>query len=99
MKKTLNFDDYKQCLFSGKNAFRNQLLVQNKLHEVHTVEVNKLALSRNNDKQVVQSDGVRMLAHGHKNAPKDIALSLGAVPRAKPAPVEKRCEDLSDNKN
>ena len=39
------------------------------------------------------------LAHRHKDVPKDIALSLGAVPRAKPAPVEKQCEDLSDDEN
>ena len=93
MKKTPDFDDYKQCLFLGENAFGNQLLFQSKLNEVHTVEVNKLALSRNNDKQVVQSDGVSALAHGHKNTPNDIALSLGAVPHAKPvcakpAPVD-----------
>ena len=48
MKKTLNFDDYKQCLFVGQNGLKKQSLFQNKLHEVHTVEVNKLALSRDN---------------------------------------------------
>ena len=30
------------------------------------VEVNKLALSRDDDKQVIQSNGVSMLAYGHK---------------------------------
>ena len=50
VKKTLNSDGYKQCLFVGENAFRKQLLCHNKLHEVHTIEVNKLALSRNDDK-------------------------------------------------
>ena len=49
MKKTLNFDDYRQYLFAGRNAFRKQLL-QNKLHEDYTVEVNKLPLSREDDK-------------------------------------------------
>ena len=32
VKKTLNFDDYKQCLLVGQKAFRKQLLFQNKLH-------------------------------------------------------------------
>ena len=82
VKKTLDFHDYKQCLFEGRNAFRNQLLFQNGLHKVHTVEVNKLALSRNDDKRVIQSDDVSTLAHGHKDAPKNIALCLGAVSRA-----------------
>ena len=39
-----------------------------KLHEVHIIEVNKLALSRDNNKRVTQSDGVSMLTHGHKEA-------------------------------
>ena len=30
--------------------FRKQLLFQNKLHEIHTIEVNKLALSRDDNK-------------------------------------------------
>ena len=41
MKKTLDFTDYKQCLLAGRKAFRKQLMLQNKLHEVHIVEVNK----------------------------------------------------------
>ena len=74
VKKTLDFDDYKQCLFEGENAFRKQLLFHNKLHEAYTTEVNKLALSRNNDKQVIQIDGVSTLAHGHKSLALDIDL-------------------------
>ena len=51
VKKTLSFDDYEHCLFSStKNAYRKQLMFQNRLHEVHTVEVNKVALSRDDDK-------------------------------------------------
>ena len=53
-----DFDDYKQCLFVGENAFKTQLLFQNKLHEVHTADVNKLTLSRNENKQVIQNDSV-----------------------------------------
>ena len=61
MKKMLDFEDYKQCLLAGWNAFRKQLLFQKKVHEVHTIEVNKLALSRDNDKQVIQN-GMSTLA-------------------------------------
>ena len=46
----LGFDDYKQCLLAGRKAFQKQLLFQNKLHEVHMVEVSTFALSRNDDK-------------------------------------------------
>ena len=50
MKKMPDFEDYKQSLLGGWNTFRKQLLFQNKLHKVHTVEINKLALSRDNEK-------------------------------------------------
>ena len=50
VKKTQDFEDYKQCLLAGQNTFRKQLLFWNKLHEVNTTEVNKLALSRDDDK-------------------------------------------------
>ena len=73
VKKMLNFDD---CLLSGRHAFRKQLFFRNKLHKVHMVEVNKLALSRNNDKGVIQSDGVSTLAYGHKDVASHNGLNL-----------------------
>ena len=33
MNKTLDFQDYKQCLLAGWNMFRKQLLFRNKLHK------------------------------------------------------------------
>ena len=50
MKKMLDFEDYKLCLLADQKAFQKQLMFWNKLHEVHTIEVNKLALSRDDDK-------------------------------------------------
>ena len=52
VKKTLAFDNYKNCLFSPTNesTFRQQLMFRNQKHEVHTVEVNKVALNRDDDK-------------------------------------------------
>ena len=57
MKKMVEFKDDKQCLLAGQNTFRKQLMFWNKKHEVHIVEVHKLALSRDGDKLVVQSNG------------------------------------------
>ena len=68
VKKLLYFEDFKQCLLAGQNTFRKQLLLRNKLHKVLTTEMNKLALSRDDDKGVVQSDGMSTLAYGHKKA-------------------------------
>ena len=62
-------DDYKKCLFhpTGKSEsiYRSQLLFRNTKHEVHTVEVNKVALNRDDYKRVVQKHGVSTLARGH----------------------------------
>ena len=43
-KKTLDFNEYKKCLFgSGKSNYRSQLMFRDRKYEVHTVEVNKVA--------------------------------------------------------
>ena len=69
VKKTLGFDDYKKCLFDpvGKIIYRSQLMFRNRNHEVYTVEVNKVALNRNDDKRIAKKDGVSTLVHGHKS--------------------------------
>ena len=69
VKKTLDFDDYKVCHFNpvGVSIYRSQLMFRNRKHEVHTVEVNKIALNRNDDKRITKKDGVSMLVHGLKS--------------------------------
>ena len=52
IKKTISFGDYKNCLLSGDRSYRSQLLFRSLKHEVKTLEVNKLALSRDDDKRI-----------------------------------------------
>ena len=52
VKKTISFKDYKKCLFNGERSHRSQLLFRSRKHEVRTLEVNKLALSREDDKRI-----------------------------------------------
>ena len=52
VKKKISFDDYKAGLFSGERTHRSQLLFRSRKHEVRTLEVNKLALSRDEDKRI-----------------------------------------------
>ena len=59
-----SFDDYKRCLFSGERSHRSQLLFRSRKHEVKTLEVNKLALSREDDKRI-SINGVASYAIGH----------------------------------
>ena len=66
VKKSLMFKDYKNCLLNPKDAYRSQLMFRSTNHDVHTVEVNKVALNRDDDKQISKRDGISTLAHGHQ---------------------------------
>ena len=58
VKKTLTFEDYKNCLFNKTNILRSQLLFKSYKHDVDMIEVNKLALSSDDDKRIIQPDGI-----------------------------------------
>ena len=64
VKKTISFKDYKACLFSGETSYRSQLMFRSLKHEVRTLEVNKLVLSRDNYKRITVN-GISCLARGH----------------------------------
>ena len=36
-------------------------------HDVHTIEVNKVALNRDDDKRICRKDGISTFARGHKD--------------------------------
>ena len=52
----LTFDDYKTCLFAGETIYGEQMLFENKKHEVYTVNKHKIAFNRDDDKRLVQAD-------------------------------------------
>ena len=62
--KTISFEDYKNCLLSGDPSYRSQLMFRFSKHEVRTLEVNKLAPSRDDDKHITVN-GISSLARGH----------------------------------
>ena len=68
VKKTLTFEDYKNYLLvNSGDVYRSQLMFRSSKHEVHTIQVNKVALNRDNDKQISKRDGLSTLARGHKS--------------------------------
>ena len=73
VKKTISFEDYKTCLFSGEASYRSQLMFRSLKHEVRTLEVNKLALSKDDDKRITV-DGIASLARGHYTTRKKFNL-------------------------
>ena len=68
VRKTISFKDYKACLFGGGSSYRSQLMFRSLRHEVRTLEVNKLALSRDDDKRITVN-GINSLARRHYMAP------------------------------
>ena len=56
VKEALDFNGYKKCLFdpTGKSIYRHQFMFRNRKHEVHTVEVSKVALNRDDDKRIAK---------------------------------------------
>ena len=67
VKKTLTFQDYKACLFNDSTEYRSQLMFRSAKHEVHTIEVNKVALNRDDDKRISRTDEISTFARGHKD--------------------------------
>ena len=67
IKKTLTFEDYKTCLFIDSTEYRSQLMFRSSKHEVHAIEVNKVALNRDDDKRISRKYGISTFARGHKD--------------------------------
>ena len=64
IKKTISFEDYKACLFSRETSYRSQLMFRSSKHKVKMLEVNTLALSRDDNKHITVN-GINSLARGH----------------------------------
>ena len=64
VKKSITHEDYKTCLLTSKEQLRKQNIIRSYKHEVYT-EVNKIALSANDDKRYILEDGINTLALGH----------------------------------
>ena len=64
-ERDIHHEDYINCLFEEVQLRRRMNVFQSHLHDVYSKEINKIALSANDDKRVVLKDGVHTLAHGH----------------------------------
>ena len=66
IKKTITFNDYKDCLFDNKPAMRKMNVIRSHLHTMYTETVNKIALSPFDDKRLIQKDKIHTFAYGYK---------------------------------
>ena len=52
IKRILTFNDYKNCLMNNKAILKSQQRFKSEAHNVYTEEVNKIALSSNDNKSL-----------------------------------------------
>ena len=65
IKKMLKFEDYKKCPFDNELMLKSQQRFKSENHEVYTENINKIALSSNDDKRIVAWDGITSYPYGY----------------------------------
>ena len=58
------FENYKDSLFNNKTIMRSQLRFKSDHHRVYTEEINKIALSSNDDKRLQTFDRIITYPYG-----------------------------------
>ena len=53
IKRRLEFNDYKDCLLNNEIILKSQQRFKSERHDVYTEEINKIALSINDDKKLI----------------------------------------------
>ena len=66
IKRMIKFDNYKKCLFNDETILKSQQKFISKKHDVYTENINKIALSSNDDKRIVSSDKFTSHPYGYK---------------------------------
>ena len=59
--KSKTYENYKGCLFNNKTIYRSQERFRSYYHNMHTEEVNKIALSGSDDKRLQTFDRITIL--------------------------------------
>ena len=75
IKNELTFKNYKEPVLGNKTILKSQLRFRSDHHNVYTEEVNKIAISPNDDKRIQTFDGVTTYPYG-TNAFKVCALEM-----------------------
>ena len=64
IKRKLMFENYKDCLLKDKMILKSQQRFKSDYHEIYTEEINKIALSSNDDKRLQTSDRIKTYPYG-----------------------------------
>ena len=65
VKESITHEDYKNCLFTGKEKLRKMNVIRSHKHDIYTEEVNKIALSPDDDKRHILEGQTDTLALGN----------------------------------
>ena len=64
IKRRLKFNDYKDCLLNNEIVLKSQERFKSERHDVYTEEINKIALSSNDDKRLQTYDRITSYHYG-----------------------------------
>ena len=64
IKRRLKFNDYKDCLLNNEIILKSQQRFKSEAHNVYTEEVNKVALSGNDNKRLQTFDRITSYRYG-----------------------------------
>ena len=64
-KTTIAHDDYKACLLNGIAVYKTMNVIRSYKPDMYTKEVNKIALTADDDNRVIMENGIHTLALGH----------------------------------
>ena len=65
IKKMIKFNDYKKCLLNDEVILKSQQRFISKKHDVYTENINKIALSNNDDKRIISSNKITSYPYGY----------------------------------
>lgn len=63
----MKFEDYEQVLLNNSIESKKNILFKSFKHQIFTQELNKVALSSNDDKRIILRDKISTLSWGHHN--------------------------------
>ena len=64
IKRRLKFNDYKDCLLKNEIILKSQQRFNSERHDVYAEEINKIALSNNDDKRLQTFDRITSYPYG-----------------------------------
>ena len=64
--RMIKFNDYKNCILNGEAVLKSQQRFKSKGHDVYAENINKIALSSNDDKRPIAPDKITSYPYGYK---------------------------------